>query len=507
MKRITTLLMLTIFVVTAGFAKSQIKDLSGTIAIKGELRENYQNTPADTPVIIRRVVQKRNATEHASDIYYGVEINGVQLTLPLEDLRFIVLSKPENDQEFWQQVYLTRHLYEHFDKRGYKHKLRQEIDEECLDYLDKLDEIAYQDDYLTSYAQGVFAKLNSTTIDPNRDENLNIRLIQSPEPDAFMLPNGSMVISTGLLCTLDSEDELAAVIACELSHFVLDHQVENIYRAERRAKRATFWADVFAEVSDAALDVAYCDDNNKVYTVSFVSDVGLIASLLSIPATDRLGMKYKIGQELVSDQLARELLAFKGYNPDGMASALNKITNYYNQQQRSDDLTRYGSISDLTKRIEKAGKIQNLSSRPYLKMTSDVVTFNAAMNYANKHYKEAARLIRKNVENEFATDNDYIILVKGQMALSNTDETNNQCLALLDKAQELAGASPNLDISKQRILLLMRMHKQAKAANVLKEYIDQLSQYQNQGIEGEEKEWTNKEMGWANQMPNRISRI
>ena len=218
-------------------------------------------------------------------------------------------------------------------------------------------------------------------------------------------------------------------------------------------------------------------------------------------------MKYKIGQELVSDQLARELLAFKGYNPDGMASALNKITNYYNQQQRSDDLTRYGSISDLTKRIEKAGKIQNLSSRPYLKMTSDVVTFNAAMNYANKRYKEAARLIRKNVENEFATDNDYIILVKAQMALSNTDETNNQCLALLDKAQELAGASPNLDISKQRILLLMRMHKQAKAANVLKEYIDQLSQYQNQGIEGEEKEWTNKEMGWANQMLSKISRI
>ena len=322
-----------------------------------------------------------------------------------------------------------------------------------------------------------------------------------------MLPNGSMVISTGLLCTLDSEDELAAVIACELSHFVLDHQVENIYRAERRAKRAAFWAEVFADVSDAALDVAYWDDNNKAYTVSLVSDIGLIASLLSIPATDRLGMKYKIGQELVSDQLARELLAFKGYNPDGMASALNKITNYYNQQQRSDDLTRYGSISDLTKRIEKAGKIQNLSSRPYLKMTSDVVTFNAAMNYANKRYKEAARLIRKNVENEFATDNDYIILVKAQMALSNTDETNNQCLALLDKAQELAGASPNLDISKQRILLLMRMHKQAKAANVLKEYIDQLSHYQNQGIEGEEKEWTNKEMGWANQMLSKISRI
>ncbi|MCO7114070.1 M48 family metallopeptidase [Bacteroides uniformis] len=70
----------------------------------------------------------------------------------------------------------------------------------------------------------MFSKLNATTIDSNRGESLNIRIIQSPEPDAFMLPNGSMVISTGLLCTLDSEDELAAVIACELGHFVLDHR-------------------------------------------------------------------------------------------------------------------------------------------------------------------------------------------------------------------------------------------------------------------------------------------
>ena len=56
-------------------------------------------------------------------------------------------------------------------------------------------------------------------------------------------------------------DELAAVIACELGHFVLDHQVNNIYRAERRAKRAAFWADVFATTASAALDVAYWDDN------------------------------------------------------------------------------------------------------------------------------------------------------------------------------------------------------------------------------------------------------
>mgnify|MGYP000711496869 CR=1 FL=1 len=474
MKRLATLFILTILVTTAGFAKPKHKDLSGNIAIKGELTKEYQQSPAGTPVIIRRVVKMNNPGENSDNIYYAVEVNGIQETIPSDEMGIIAISAPETDREFWQQIYLKNHLYEYFNDRGYKHKLRQEIDEECLDYLDKLNEIAYQDDYITSYVQGIFSKLNATTIDSNRGESLNIRIIQSSEPDAFMLPNGSMVISTGLLCTLDSEDELAAVIACELGHFVLDHQVNNIYRAERRAKRAAFWADVFATTASAALDVAYWDDNEDAYAVSLVADIGAIASLLSIPATDRLGMKYKTSQEISSDRLARQLLAFKGYNPDGIASALGKIIGYYNLHQRNKDIPRYGSIGNLQKRIEKAGESHSLSARPYLRTTSDVVSFNASMK---------------------------------EMALSNTEEVNNRCLAMLDKAQEMAGTSPNLDIYKQKILLLMRMNKQAQAADILKEYITLLSAYEGQGIEGTEKEWTNKEIGWANQMLDRISRI
>ena len=474
MKRLATLFILTILVTTAGFAKPKHKDLSGNIAIKGELTKEYQQSPAGTPVIIRRVVKMNNPGENSDNIYYAVEVNGIQETIPSDEMGIIAISAPETDREFWQQIYLKNHLYEYFNDRGYKHKLRQEIDEECLDYLDKLNEIAYQDDYITSYVQGIFSKLNATTIDSNRGESLNIRI---------------------------------AVIACELGHFVLDHQVNNIYRAERRAKRAAFWADVFATTASAALDVAYWDDNEDAYAVSLVADIGAIASLLSIPATDRLGMKYKTSQEISSDRLARQLLAFKGYNPDGIASALSKIIEYYNLHQRNKDIPRYGSIGDLQKRIEKAGESHSLSARPYLRTTSDVVSFNASMNYANKRYKETARLIRKNIDNRLATDNDYIILVKAEMALSNTEEVNNRCLAMLDKAQEMAGTSPNLDIYKQKILLLMRMNKQAQAADILKEYITLLSAYEGQGIEGTEKEWTNKEIGWANQMLDRISRI
>ena len=204
------------------------------------------------------------------------------------------------------------------------------MDEECRDYLYKLEEIGYEDDFITSYVQNIFAKLTATGIDSNRSERLNVRVIQSPEPDAYMLPNGTMLISTGLLCTLDSEDELAAIIANEMSHFVLDHQVNNIYRAERRAKRAAFGGTVLAVTAEVALEVAYWDDDDTALGVGAVASIGSVAALLNVNVVNRLGMNYKNNQEYAADRVARELLEFKGMNPDGLASALSKVIGYYN---------------------------------------------------------------------------------------------------------------------------------------------------------------------------------
>ena len=455
MKRLITFVVLAVLLSTAGFAARQ-KDLSGPIAIKGELQQQYENFPAGTPVVIRKVVKMKSADQAGPDIFYATEINGIQFAVPASALKTIKLSPPETNQEFWQQTYLKQHLYEYFGERGYNSKLRKEVDEECRDYLYKLEEIGYEDDFITSYVQNIFAKLTATGIDPNRSERLNVRVIQSPEPDAYMLPNGTMLIA------------------------------------------------VTAEV---ALEVAYWDDDDTALGVGAVASIGSVAALLNVNVVNRLGMNYKNNQEYAADRVARELLEFKGMNPDGLASALSKVIGYYNIQQRGHKLLRYGSIDNLKKRIDKAGEAENQISHPYLKATSDVVTFNAAMNMADQRYEEAGRLIQKNINNNLATDHDYVILAKSRMALYNTEEVNEECATLLWKAKELAGDSPNLDIYKQEILLLMRMNKQAKAAGTLKEYLGLLSRYQEQGVQGEEEEWTSKEIAWANQLLDKINRL
>lgn len=510
MKRIAILgLLVTLGTFALASSHPKQKDLSGDICIKGTLKEPYLKANAGTPVIIRKVVKMHgNHPTHPNQIIYAIDIGGIQYALPIDEANLISISQPQNSKEFWQQLYLKGKMYSYFERNGYRQDLRRQVEEECIEYLNRLDEIAYTDELTQLYVEGVFAKLLPTDFDPNRTENLHIRIIQSAEPDAFMLPNGAMIISSGLLCTLDSEDELAAILANEICHYALDHSIDNIYKAERRAKRSIFWADLLATTAEAAYEVGYWNDNDNAYTVSSIANLGSIVSLLSFPTSNHMGTEYKKSQEKQADEFTLSLLQVSGYNPDGLASALRKIANFYIKKQRTEDIARYCSVDRLKDRLEAInGQTTLEAGRPYLRNTSYAVTFNAGMNYANKRYKDAIALVNKNMANDLATEQDYIICVKARMALDNSRESNDQCLALIETAREIAGNTLNLDICKQNILLLIRMNKQVAAANELHLYLDHLSQYRRQGQPEIEQEWIDKESAWAEETLSRINKI
>lgn len=506
MKRLTILFMLFLTSCILYAKDRKGNDLSGPIALKGELTEKYQNYTKGTPVVIRGVRKMRISPDETAGITYAVEIDGLQYPVGAEEAGKIIRLKPATVLEYWQGVYLSQGMYDYYNRKGYRYKMRQELDEECLDYLDKLNEIAYKDAYIQDYVQAIFAKVNPGEIDTNRPERLNVRIIQSPEPDAYMLPNGTMLVSTGLLCTIDSEEELEAIIANEMVHFILDHQVDNVSRAETRAKRAAFWADVLGTVAMAADDTNWMYGyDERVGAIELAASIGTIAALINVRTVNRLGMDYSSKQELQADRIARDYLAFKGMNPNALSSAINKIKEFYGSVHRYDNLTRYGSYGLLKERLAKLGETESIHSHMFEKMTSDIVTFNAAMYQGDKRYKMAEQLAQKNIDNRVASDHDYVILVKARMAQENTPESNEACMKLLEKAREIATAR-NLDINKQEILLLMRMNKQAKAADKLKEYLDLLAEYKQQNdMNTQESEWIGEELDWASKMLSKIS--
>lgn len=64
-------------------------------------------------------------------------------------------------------------------------------------------------------------------------DDLRVYIIRNPGFNASMTPNGMMQVWTGLLIRVASEDELAAVLGHELSHYTLLHSMERLRRVKK----------------------------------------------------------------------------------------------------------------------------------------------------------------------------------------------------------------------------------------------------------------------------------
>ncbi|MDR0962063.1 MAG: M48 family metalloprotease [Mediterranea sp.] len=502
MKRFATLVPL-LLVAIATFA-AMPRNIS-MLSLQGQLKKAYSGYSAGTPLLLSQVIEVQDNASHG-EVRYVININRTQYAIDRADFnRFVALQPPTTDEEFWQQVCIRERYYEHINKHGYRKILRREVNDNCTDYTTQLSQYLYPDDYLTSYVQGIFASIN-TPSDPGRDEALNVSVINSPEPDAYMLANGNMIISTGMLTLLDSEEELAALMVNEITHHVLDHPLDNVRREIARNHRAAFWTVVLGFTADVALQVACNNNDDTAAAIGHVAGAASLGALLSSGTVNFLGLNYQEKQDYTADRITLEWLSFKQMHPEALTSALKKIANYYIKRRQSDDIPRYTSIPRITRRFDKLPPLETpVHSRPYLKNTSDAVSVCALAYMEEKQYPQAIELVRKNINNKLATDHDYVVLVKSKMALYNTEEANNECLQLLQEAKQLSKGVTNLDVNKQEILLLLRMNKQMRAANLLHNYLRLLDIHYQESEN--DHEWTENEITWARQLLNKINKV
>ena len=61
-------------------------------------------------------------------------------------------------------------------------------------------------------------------------EEVRVYPVRAPGFNAAMMPNGAMIVQSGLLLRVHDESELAAVIGHEISHFYREHSVESLRR-------------------------------------------------------------------------------------------------------------------------------------------------------------------------------------------------------------------------------------------------------------------------------------
>ncbi|WP_439882363.1 M48 family metalloprotease [Pontibacter sp. MBLB2868] len=119
--------------------------------------------------------------------------------------------------------------------------------------------------------------------------------------NAFALPGGQVFVTAGLLKQLETEGQLAGVLAHEIGHVVARHSAQQLAKAK-----------LTQGLTGAAAIATYDPDNPASRTGAVAA--AMVAKLLN--------MSYGREDELESDKLAVQLTGESGYDPRAMIEVM-----------------------------------------------------------------------------------------------------------------------------------------------------------------------------------------
>jgi beta-barrel assembly-enhancing protease len=150
-------------------------------------------------------------------------------------------------------------------------------------------------------------------------------VLDRAEPNAFGGPGGAVIITTGLLKQLESEDELAVVLSHEVAHVQRGHGVE-VMKAFmcQHAHQEKASSSLKEAVTKAA---ALGDRLPRGYAIKGASEEVLGELLGSI--TERAASLYAVGYprafELEADRIAVRYMELAGYDPGAMTALFDRL--------------------------------------------------------------------------------------------------------------------------------------------------------------------------------------
>ncbi len=162
-----------------------------------------------------------------------------------------------------------------------------------------------------------------------RDLPYEFTAVRDDTPNAFALPGGKIFITAGLLNRLTNEQQLAAVLAHEVAHADIGHNVQALQRQ--------MGVEVLAQAAGAV--------------------IGGTAGEAAAAATKVVGgmrtLSYSRDAEYEADRYGMIYMERAGYNPWGMVELLTVLYNL--SQQQGGRLTEMFQTHPLTSnRIERA---------------------------------------------------------------------------------------------------------------------------------------------------------
>lgn len=159
-------------------------------------------------------------------------------------------------------------------------------------------ELKKQYDYYTDWEiTGIGQLLRAASERPDRVADFHV--LPDPQVNAFAMPGGHVMITEGLLETMNSEDEIAFVLAHEIGHCVKRHIAAEYKRANENGM-------LFAVILGAlGAGRGWWDAGNLLQNITL--------------------NQYSQKKEREADRIGYELTAKSGFSPEAAISALEKL--------------------------------------------------------------------------------------------------------------------------------------------------------------------------------------
>lgn len=441
-----------------------------TLGYKGIVNKKfYKGGIKGTPVEVLAIEEDEFGTKKAR-----ILSGGKSFLVPLSNLKNITFI-PSNTSEFWACQALNNGVYQSlFGSKGFQYEQRKEMEGEARDVLRYLADngLLYEDSYLESYLYSLLYKIFPAQLNDGRPGFVNVVMVKQIEPAAAMYPDGTLVLSTGLLSTVHSEEELMAIMAGQVAHFVLDHALINVNKAVARQQRAVFFATL-ATISAAVVETQMAAEDPYYIPGALTYGTALVSFSLAATVNDRFGLRFSVDQQMESDAAATQLLKFIQKDTTALPSALLKIRERCIANRDFYALTNKGDFFALDERLAVLAKPNAFDNTNYDKHIASAISFNAILEFNAKHFATAQLLVQRNIRAGVATDEDLILLSKTITLQYDTKEHNEEALYYVRKAKE-QNAYPNLTQFKQEAIVLMRLGRYKEAGDCLNLFCQQI---------------------------------
>ncbi|MBV8799587.1 MAG: M48 family metalloprotease [Alphaproteobacteria bacterium] len=169
---------------------------------------------------------------------------------------------------------------------------------------------------LHAYVKGVLLRLLANVKLPPSFKP-DVRVLAAPEFTGECTPDGTLIVTVGLLEGIENEDELAFVIGHEVAHAIYRHEAKNW------TKKSQYYAVVSGTASDAvarsqALTAAG-------FAIPYVGGALNLAVHLRKLSDNVLMPQMERGQEDAADALGFDLMVKAGYNPEAALAVMDKL--------------------------------------------------------------------------------------------------------------------------------------------------------------------------------------